>query len=95
MSNFYVKDGHLIRHFRTISEVISFLEKVVVHKTGKSRPEWMQYMFELGHGTDDSTGRNFVDSLQEHLEIGVVRDKKPIRCNIFEATVFNKPEYGD
>jgi hypothetical protein len=95
MSKFYVKDGNLSKSFDSIPEVITFLEKVVEYKTGLKRPDWMQRMFELGHGVDDNTGRNFVDSLQEYVEVGVLRNNKPVRCNIFEAVVFKKPEHGN
>jgi hypothetical protein len=54
----------------------------------------MQHIIDLGHGLDDRPGKNFVESMQELVEIGVVRGKKHVRCSIFEATVFDDPAYG-
>lgn len=95
MNMFYVKDGKLIKYLDSVPEVVSFLEKVVVEKTGYSRPTWMQHIIELGHGADDPSGRTFVDSLQQFVEIGVVRNGRLTRCSIHEATIFQKPEYGN
>lgn len=96
MNKFYVKDGRQLYGFNSIQEVILFLEKAVISKTGMNRKTWMENMADLGYGTDESTGKRFVDSLQErHFEIGVLRNNKPVRCNIFEALAFKKPEYGD
>lgn len=96
MSKFYVKDGNLLQRFDSVNEVVSFLEKVVIHKVGMTRKQWMENVTDLGLGPDEPTGQKFVESLQErHIETGVIRNQKLIRCNIFEATVFKKPEYGD
>jgi hypothetical protein len=96
MNKFYVRDGSLIQTFDSVKEVVSFLEKVVVHKLGMTRKQWMENVTDLGLGPDEPTGQRFVESLQErHVETGVVRNQKPVRCNIFEATSFKKPEYGN
>ena len=93
MNKFYVRDGKLIKYFDAVSQVVSFLEMVVKEKCNMTRPEWQQHIVDLGHGPDE---RAFVDSLQEQVEIGCVqRDGKHVRCNIYEATVFKKVEYGD
>lgn len=96
MNKFYVKDGSSAYGFETLNEVVAFLEKAVVHKTGMSRKQWMENVTDLGYGPDEPTGNNFVNSLQErHFEIGVLRNNKPVRCNVFEAMAFKKPEYGN
>lgn len=96
MNKFYVKDGGNVYGFGTVNEVVSFLEKLLFHKTKMTRKQWMENVTDLGHGPDEPTGKRFVDSLQENqFEIGVLRNQKTVRCNIFEATAFQKPEYGN
>lgn len=95
MNNFYVKDGRQVKYLNTISEVVAFLELVVQEKQKMNRAQWMQHNVDLGHGPDDRDGKNFVDSMQELVEVGVVRGSKQIRCSIFEATSFTDPAYGD
>lgn len=95
MNTFYVKDGRQIKYLNSVPEVVSFLELVVKEKTKMNRAEWMQHNIDLGHGPDDRDGKNFVESMQELVEVGVSRGKKLIRCSIYEATAFTKPEYGD
>ena len=96
MNKFYVKDGKLIKYFTEVSEVVSFLEKVVQVKLGMNRTMWMQHIIDLGHGYDDAAGKTFTESLAGEVEIGVVqREGNHVRCSIFEATSFTKPEFGD
>ncbi len=96
MNKFYVKDGKNVYGFGTINEVVSFLEKLLVHKTKMTRKQWMENLADLGYGPDEPTGNRFVTSLQErHFEIGVFRNQKTVRCNIYEATSFQNPEYGN
>lgn len=95
MNKFYVKDGSNVYGFGTINEVVVFLEKLLVHKTKITRKQWMENLADLGYGPDEPTGNRFVNSLQERFEIGVFRNQKTIRCNIYEATAFQKPEYGN
>ncbi len=96
MNKFYVRDGKNVAYFKTVSEVVYFLEKAVVLKLNTNRKDWMQHIMDLGHGLDDPSGKNFVESLASQIETGVVqRDGKHVRCSIFEATVFSSPEYGD
>jgi hypothetical protein len=95
MNRFYVKDGKLIRYFNEVSEVVKFLEIVLFHKTNQNRPQWMQHIRELGYGPDDSSGKVFTESLQDYVEIGIVKENRHVRCNIHEATSFLKPEFGN
>jgi hypothetical protein len=95
MNKFYVRDGG-IKYFDNIPDVIAFLEVVVRLKLKMTRPEWMQHNMDLGHGPDESSGKNFVDTMASQVEIGCVqKDGKHVRCSIFEATQFSSPEYGD
>lgn len=96
MNKFYVRDGRNIKYFDSTQEVVSFLEKVVELKLKSNRKEWMQHVIDLGHGYDDSLGKTFVESMSSHVEIGTVKkDGKHLRCNIFEATTFSDPAFGD
>ena len=96
MNKFFVKDRNQIRYFTNVSDVVLFLELVVKEKLKMNRSEWMQHVMDLGHGPDDTAGRSFVDTMQNHVEIGCVqKNGKCVRCNIFEATQFNDPAYRD
>lgn len=95
MNDFYVKDGKQIKYLNSVQEVVAFLELVVKEKTKMNRSEWMQHNIDLGHSPDDALGKSFVETMGELVEIGAVRGSKLVRCNIHEATIFDKPEYGD
>jgi hypothetical protein len=96
-NKFYVRDGQLVKYFNTVPEVVSFLEEVVKLKYNMNRQEWMQHVADLGYGfgVDNEKGQVFVESLSQNLEVGVVKEGKNIRTNIYEATNFSNPGYGD
>lgn len=83
--------------FKTVQEVIKQLESAVKRKFGKTRKEYMFDMESLGIGYDDGEGRNFVESLSQYFDVGVLRGDKPIRTNIFDAARFLKEKdvHGD
>lgn len=96
MNVFYVRDGNNVAYFNLVSDVVSFLEKVVVLKLKMSRAQWMEHIVDLGHGSDDKNGKCFTESMAEQVEIGVVqKDGKHVRCSIHEATSFKDSAYGD
>lgn len=96
MNKFYVRDGQNVKYLTSVPETVTFLENVVRLKLNRTRQDWMQHNIDLGHGPDDLSGKNFVESLAQIVEIGVVqKDGKHVRCSIHEATQFTSPEYGD
>lgn len=95
---YYVQDStrnNQVVHFNSLKEIISYLDGMVKRATGLSRAQYTQNLTDLGHGIDDPEGMTFVRSLNENFNIGVVRrDGALIKCDIHEATIFNKPEHG-
>jgi len=83
--------------FDTLSEIIKHLEGTVYRKFSLSRNQYMQNLIELGYGYDDKEGANFISSLSEHFDIGVIRNGQYLRTNIHEAVNHNKyrKEYGN
>lgn len=95
MAKFYVKDGILVKLFDSISEVVSFLENVIIFKKKMNRKQWMQELTDLGHGYDDPNGENFTLSMREFVDVGVVKsDSTFVKCNIHDVSK-HKPEHGD
>jgi hypothetical protein len=97
---FYIRDttlGNTPVYYSTLGEVIKHLEGTIQRKFRKSRRDYMQNLTELGHGYDDSTGKNFVDSLYQHFDIGVVKQLRHVRCNIHEISQYSgyRTEMGD
>lgn len=96
MNKFYVRDRKQIKYFDSVPEVVAFLELVVKEKQKMNRAEWMQHCIDLGGNPDDRFGKNFVESMAELVEIGTVQKTgQHVRCNIFEATVYSDPAYGN
>jgi len=62
---------------------------------GKTRDEFMYEMTEIGHGYDDPDGVNFTRLLSEYVNIGIIQDGKPNKCDVHAVEKFSKPEYGN
>jgi len=83
--------------FDNLSEIINHLEGTVRRKFSLTRSQYMQNLIDLGYGYDDKEGANFVSSLSEHFDIGVIRAGQYLRTNIHESINHNKyrKEYGN
>lgn len=79
--------------FDSYQSAVIYLQDLCKRAFGQSRKERMLHLESIGHGYDDSTGVNFVRSLAESFEMGVVRDGRRMRCDI-SALLFNKEEFG-
>lgn len=84
-------------YFNSLSEVISYLETACKRLHKVSRKEYMRNLEELGYNADDSLGRNFIEAMSDSFNIGIIKDNRLVRCNIFEATYYSKykNEMGD
>lgn len=84
-------------YFNTLNEVVSYLENACKRLHKVSRKEYMRNLEELGHSSDDSLGRNFIEAMSESFNIGIIKDNRLVRCNIFEASYYSKykNEMGD
>lgn len=97
---FYIKDTTISNNpilFNDLSDVIKHLEGTVRRKFSLTRSQYMQNLIDLGYGYDDKEGSNFVSSLAEHFDMGVIRQGQYLRTNIHESVNHNKyrKEYGN
>lgn len=84
-------------YFDDINALVLHLEGTCKRLFGKTRTAYMRNLEELGHSSDEPTGRNFVQAMYDTIEIGLVKNDRLLRCNIFEATHYSKykTEMGD
>ena len=97
-NKFYIKDSTIkkIIYFDAVPEVVHYLESLVKKVEGKTRPQFMQYLSELGHGYDDFNGVSFTRALAEKFEIGYVNNMgNHVRTDIHSMSSFTKEEFGD
>lgn len=99
-NKYYITDkllGNKPVTFDSVNEVVSVLEQIVQRKMKLTRKQYMQNLIDLGYGADDPAGRTFTESMAEHVEIGVIKNNRYVRCNIHEASHYSKylTEMGD
>ena len=81
--------------FNSYPEAVRYLEGMSQRAFRQTRKEYMLLLESMGHGYDDSSSVNFVRSMAERFNIGMVRpDGFKFRCDISSEFVFNKEEYG-
>lgn len=80
--------------FDNYGAVVRYLEEVSKRAYGQTRKDRMVLLESIGHGYDDPNAVNFVRSLAEHFDMGVIREGRRMRCDI-TALLFNKEEYGN
>jgi len=86
---YYIKDSTLkgspVKLFESTDTAVSYLKTVVQRKTGMNYEQYLTHLADLGHfGYDD---RELYESMRDHIDMGVVRGDKFIRCSIYEATL--------
>jgi hypothetical protein len=86
---YYLKDptieGSPIKLFKSTDQTVAYLKSVIQRKTGMNYEQYLTHLADLGHfGYDD---RELYESMRDHVEMGVMRGEKFIRCSIFEATL--------
>jgi hypothetical protein len=81
----------------TINEVAQRLGDLCKSTSGMSRSAFMQNRVDLGHPSDESSGRTFIEAMSETVNIGLVKDGQLLRCNICDANHYSKykVEMGD
>lgn len=84
-------------YFNKLDEVITHLEGACQRLHNLSRAKYMQNLTELGYSSDEPTGKTFIEAMSETFNIGMVKDNRLMKCNIFEATHYSKyrTEMGD
>ena len=85
---YYIKDSTLkntpVKLFESTEYAVTYLKSMVQRKTGMNYEQYLTHLADLGHfGYDD---RELYESMRDHVEMGVMRGEKFVRCSIFEAT---------
>lgn len=101
MNKFYIIDTTQRKEpfiFENIQGLVKHLEGTVKRKFGKSRQLYMQNLIDLGHGYDDSDGRNFTESMRTVFNIGILGKGGTFNnCNVHDVAHYSKyrTEMGD
>ena len=95
---YYVADSTInppkVQMFETYPEIIRYLEQMSQRHFGQNRKERMILLEEVGHGDDDPQGVNFVRSMADTFNMGVVREHNLVMCDIVNVALYQKEEYG-
>ena len=81
--------------FGTYPEAVAYMGTMTKRAYGQDRKERMLVLEEIGHGPDDRDAVNFVRSMSDTFDIGVIRDGRKMRCDITTIALFQKKEFGD
>jgi hypothetical protein len=85
--------------FETYNQAVVYLETMSRRAYGQTRRERMIMLEELGHGYDDTGSVNFVRSMAEKFNMGIIRNNAGsldhMRCDITNITSFNAEEFGN
>tara|TARA_A100001037_G_scaffold160116_1_gene144294 strand:- start:24064 stop:24348 length:285 start_codon:yes stop_codon:yes gene_type:complete len=84
---YYIKDptikGSPVKLFESTADAVRYLKTIVQRKTGMTNEQYLTHLADLGHfGYDD---REVYESMRDHVDMGVMRGNKFIRCSIYEA----------
>ncbi len=80
--------------FNDYNAAVKYLEGMSQRGLGQTRKDYMLLLESIGYGVDDPGSVTFVRSMSERFDIGVIRERRKMRCDITAAFMFNKPEYG-
>lgn len=87
------------KRFSTYPRIVKYLEEMCGRSFGQSRKQRMVLLEEIGFGYDDNDSVNFVRSMSEKFNIGVIRDAdRPglkMRCDITSIALYQREEFGD
>jgi hypothetical protein len=87
------------RRFNSYGEIVNYLSQMSQRAYGQDRKARMIMLEEIGHGQDDSNAVNFVRSMSEKFNVGVLRDglnkNEKMRCDITSVALFQQEEFGN
>jgi hypothetical protein len=84
-----------VKQFDTYISLVKYLDDLSKRKFGQNRKQRMIVLEEIGHGYDDPQAVNFVRSMAESFDMGVIRDNRLVRCDIPAVAFHQKEEFGD
>lgn len=85
------------KRFGSYPQIVQYLEQMTPRAFKQTRKERMLMLEEIGHGYDDTDSVNFVRSMSEKFNIGVIRDAikaEKMRCDITSVALYQKEEFG-
>jgi hypothetical protein len=84
--------------FASYNDAVRYMDGMSKRAYGQTRKERMIMLEEIGHGYDDSGSVNFVRSMAEKFEMGVIRNNagalNRMRCDITNLNSFASEEFG-
>lgn len=96
---YYIADTTIkpqrVMKFETYPELVGYLDGVSQRAFGQTRKQRMILLEEVGHGNDDSQSINFVRTMSESFNIGIIREGQLMRCDITSIALYQKEEYGN
>jgi hypothetical protein len=100
--NYYIVDTTLkpaqVKQFLTYPTLVKYLNGISQRAYGQTRKERMILLEELGNGYDDPDSVNFVRSIAESFEMGVIRKdaggQRRVKCDVTTIALFQKEEFG-
>ena len=81
--------------FNAYPPAVKRLEEMSIRSFSQTRKNRMLVLEELGHGYDDPDAVNFVRSMAESFNMGVIRDGLRMRCDITAIPLYQKEEFGN
>lgn len=93
----YIKDPtqNKFVYLNSLREAVVYLEDLCQRGLKKTRKQFLEEMFSLGYNyTDDDEGIAFVRALNDHLDIGLIKGGKRVKCDI-TMEKFKQSEYGN
>ncbi len=87
------------KRFNSYGEIVNYLSQMSERAYGQNRKARMIMLEEIGHGYDDNGAVNFVRSMSEKFNVGVLRDglhkDQKMRCDITAVNNFQNNEFGN
>lgn len=87
------------QHCNSFQEAVTYLEGMSKRAYKQTRAQRMNMLTEIGHGYDDRDSINFVRSMADAFEMGIIRNNAGamtrLKCDITSISQYQKAEYGD
>ena len=87
------------KQFPSYQATVKYLEDMTRRAYRQDRKTRMLMLEEIGHGYDDSDSINFVRSMADAFEMGVIRNDagklRRMKCDITSINQYQKEEFGN
>ena len=89
-----VKPSQIVK-VPTYQDLVKHLETMSTRAFGQTRKERMILLEEVGHGEDDRQSVNFVRSMADAFNMGIIREDQLMRCDVVNVALYQKEKYGN